>query len=107
MDVESGTWVTVFGFPPSQASYVLKLFQEIGEVVRHKTPLGQCNWMHIQYVVHSLARERLSHQRCLLHWLIDRRHRWQVPDKDTGTTSALEKREDVWRQPDGGRDRVH
>lgn len=49
-DVESGTWVTVFGFPPSQASYVLKLFQEIGEVVRHKTPLGQCNWMHIQYV---------------------------------------------------------
>lgn len=41
--------MTVFGFPPSQASYVLKLFQEIGEVVRHKTPLGQCNWMHIQY----------------------------------------------------------
>jgi hypothetical protein len=52
-DEESGTWVTVFGFPPSQASYVLKLFQELGEVVRHKTPVGQCNWMHIQYVIPS------------------------------------------------------
>ncbi|ELR14000.1 MPPN (rrmlike) domain containing protein [Acanthamoeba castellanii str. Neff] len=34
LDIESGTWVTVFGFPPSQASHVLKLFQEIGEVTR-------------------------------------------------------------------------
>lgn len=60
LDIESGTWVTVFGFPPSQASHVLKLFQEIGEVVRHKTPLGQCNWMHIQFQTRTQARQALS-----------------------------------------------
>jgi len=105
LDIESGTWVTVFGFPPSQASHVLKLFQEIGEVVRHKTPLGQCNWMHIQYeeslpfgfagVIHFLTHPLAFLCRC------------QIPDKDTGPTSALQERQDVWWQPDGGRNGVH
>jgi len=59
-DVENGTWVTVFGFPPSQASHVLKLFQEIGDIVRHNIPVGQCNWMHIQFQTSIQARQALS-----------------------------------------------
>lgn len=38
-------WVTVFGFPPSYASYILKQFSQYGEIMDHK--IGNGNWMHI------------------------------------------------------------
>lgn len=38
-------WITVFGFAPEQASYVLKKFSSYGEVLDHK--MGDGNWMNI------------------------------------------------------------
>lgn len=40
-------WVTVFGFPPTMESQVLREFRRHGEVVR--TVAGRGNWIHIMY----------------------------------------------------------
>jgi nuclear pore complex protein Nup53 len=38
-------WVTVFGFPSSKASFVLKQFSNYGQILDHR--VGSGNWMHI------------------------------------------------------------
>jgi nuclear pore complex protein Nup53 len=48
LDMDSPTWVTVFGFSPSKASYILKQFSHYGEILDHK--IGNGNWMHILLV---------------------------------------------------------
>lgn len=47
---EDSTWVTVFGFPPAAASYILTQFTQLGTVTRHHNP-GSGNWMHLKYQV--------------------------------------------------------
>lgn len=43
-------WLTVFGFPPTQAAsnVILKYFQELGDVVQFEQPVGM-NWLHLCY----------------------------------------------------------
>ena len=45
---EGSTWVTVFGFPPSAASYILQQFSQCGTVLQHHIPANG-NWMNIRY----------------------------------------------------------
>jgi len=53
------TWVTVFGFPPSAASYILKQFSQCGTVLQHHVPVSG-NWMHIRYQTRTQASSALS-----------------------------------------------
>uniref|UniRef100_A0A914XEQ7 Nucleoporin NUP53 n=1 Tax=Plectus sambesii TaxID=2011161 RepID=A0A914XEQ7_9BILA len=57
---ESGDcWVTVFGFPPDGAAYVLRIFARYGAILAHEVaPKG--NWMHIRYQSTLSARQALS-----------------------------------------------
>jgi nuclear pore complex protein Nup53 len=52
-------WITIFGFPPSSATYFLKVFQEFGDVIRHEMPAGT-NWMHLQYETRLQAHKALA-----------------------------------------------
>ena len=45
---EGTTWVTIFGFPPSAASYILQQFSQCGTVLQHHIPANG-NWMNIRY----------------------------------------------------------
>jgi hypothetical protein len=51
-DSDSSTWVTVFGFPPSAASYILSQFSQCGTILQHHMPANG-NWMHIKYQTRS------------------------------------------------------
>jgi len=53
------TWVTVFGFPPSAASYILKQFSQCGTVLQHHVPVNG-NWMHIRYQTRTQAASALG-----------------------------------------------
>ncbi|XP_054915709.1 nucleoporin NUP35 isoform X2 [Poeciliopsis prolifica] len=53
------TWVTVFGFPPASASYILLQFAQYGNIVKH-TMASPGNWMHLQYQSRLQARKALS-----------------------------------------------
>ncbi|XP_076858252.1 nucleoporin NUP35 isoform X2 [Brachyhypopomus gauderio] len=53
------TWVTVFGFPPASASYILLQFTQYGNILKH-TMSNAGNWMHIQYQSKLQARKALS-----------------------------------------------
>lgn len=53
------TWVTVFGFPPAAASYILLQFAQYGNILRH-TMASPGNWMHMQYQSRLQARKALS-----------------------------------------------
>ncbi|XP_028662056.1 nucleoporin NUP35 isoform X2 [Erpetoichthys calabaricus] len=53
------TWVTVFGFPPASASYILLQFAQYGNVLKHVMS-NNGNWMHIQYQSKLQARKALS-----------------------------------------------
>ncbi|XP_028993674.1 nucleoporin NUP35 [Betta splendens] len=53
------TWVTVFGFPPASASYILLQFAQYGNIIRHKMA-SPGNWMHLQYQSKLQARKALS-----------------------------------------------
>eukprot|EP00013_Stygamoeba_regulata_P019243 CAMPEP_0177644052 /NCGR_PEP_ID=MMETSP0447-20121125/8473_1 /TAXON_ID=0 /ORGANISM="Stygamoeba regulata, Strain BSH-02190019" /LENGTH=229 /DNA_ID=CAMNT_0019146369 /DNA_START=51 /DNA_END=740 /DNA_ORIENTATION=- len=59
-DSSDRRWVTVFGFPPSDASLVLNQFQYYGEVVRHHQPSPNANWIDIQYRTSFEASNALS-----------------------------------------------
>ncbi|RCN48072.1 MPPN domain protein [Ancylostoma caninum] len=59
------TWVTVYGFPPEQASNVLKHFSRHGEIVTHQVP-SRGNWMHIRYSCPVHARQALSRNASLI-----------------------------------------
>ncbi|XP_032384755.1 nucleoporin NUP35 isoform X2 [Etheostoma spectabile] len=52
-------WVTVFGFPPASASYILLQFAQYGNILRH-TMASPGNWMHLQYQSRLQARKALS-----------------------------------------------
>lgn len=53
------TWVTVFGFPPAAASYILQQFSQYGTVIEHRVaPSG--NWIHIHYQAKLQAKKALS-----------------------------------------------
>lgn len=49
-DTLEDTWVTVFGFPPAAASYILTQFTQLGTITEHHNP-GLGNWMHLKYMV--------------------------------------------------------
>ncbi|XP_026992602.2 nucleoporin NUP35 isoform X2 [Tachysurus fulvidraco] len=53
------TWVTVFGFPPASASYILLQFAQYGNILKHIMS-NSGNWMHIQYQSKLQARKALS-----------------------------------------------
>ncbi|XP_047226876.1 nucleoporin NUP35 isoform X2 [Girardinichthys multiradiatus] len=53
------TWVTVFGFPPASASYILLQFTQYGNILKH-TMASPGNWMHLQYQSRLQARKALS-----------------------------------------------
>ncbi|XP_054602519.1 nucleoporin NUP35 isoform X2 [Nothobranchius furzeri] len=53
------TWVTVFGFPPAAASYILMQFAQYGNILKHKMA-SPGNWMHLQYQSKLQARKALS-----------------------------------------------
>lgn len=52
-------WVTVFGFPPSAASYVISQLSACGTVLQHVLP-PNANWMHIRFQTRLQARKALS-----------------------------------------------
>lgn len=53
------SWVTVFGFPPAAASFVLTQFTQLGTIVEHHNP-GSGNWMHLKFQTKLQARKALS-----------------------------------------------
>lgn len=53
------TWVTVFGFPPASASYILLQFAQYGNILKHVMS-NTGNWMHIHYQSKLQARKALS-----------------------------------------------
>jgi len=55
----SSTWVTVFGFPPSAASYILKQFSQCGTVLQHHVP-SSGNWMNIRFQTRTQAQSALG-----------------------------------------------
>ncbi|XP_033899342.3 nucleoporin NUP35-like isoform X1 [Acipenser ruthenus] len=52
-------WVTVFGFPPASASYILLQFAQYGNILKHVMS-NNGNWMHMQYQSKLQARKALS-----------------------------------------------
>lgn len=58
-DLLDQTWVTVFGFPPASASYILLQFAQYGNILKH-TMASPGNWMHLQYQSRLQARKALS-----------------------------------------------
>uniref|UniRef100_A0A8C4WYY1 Nucleoporin NUP53 n=1 Tax=Eptatretus burgeri TaxID=7764 RepID=A0A8C4WYY1_EPTBU len=58
-DMLNQTWITVFGFPPASASYILMQFAQYGNVIRH-VMASDGNWMHVQYQSKLQARKALG-----------------------------------------------
>lgn len=58
-DTLDDTWITVFGFPPASASYILLQFAQYGNILKHVMS-NTGNWMHIQYQSKLQARKALS-----------------------------------------------
>lgn len=56
---EGSTWVTVFGFPSSAASYILQQFSQCGTVLQHHIPANG-NWMNIRYQTKMQAQSALG-----------------------------------------------
>lgn len=52
-------WVTVFGFPPSAASYILSQFSACGTVLQHSMP-PNANWMHLKFQTRLQAKKAIS-----------------------------------------------
>jgi len=52
-------WVTVWGFPPSAASFVLQQFGSCGTVLQHIMPPNS-NWMHIRFQTRLQASKAMS-----------------------------------------------
>ncbi|XP_071853520.1 nucleoporin NUP35-like isoform X2 [Apostichopus japonicus] len=53
------TWVTIFGFPPSAASYILQQFSQYGNIQKHVVA-SNGNWMHLQFSSKLQAKKALS-----------------------------------------------
>nr|CDS17867.1 nucleoporin nup53 [Echinococcus granulosus] len=58
-DDESATWVTVFGYDPAQANYVLQHFAHLGTIEKYVITNGG-NWMNIKYANKIQARCALN-----------------------------------------------
>jgi len=56
---EGSTWVTVFGFPSSAASYILQQFSQCGTVLQHHIPANG-NWMNIRFQTKMQAQSALG-----------------------------------------------
>lgn len=55
------TWVTVYGFQPSEAAVVMRTFQTMGEVVDFgRYGPARSNWMHIRYRTRQGAQRALA-----------------------------------------------
>ncbi|TNN18594.1 Nucleoporin NUP53 [Schistosoma japonicum] len=52
-------WVTVFGFPPSRAAFILNQFAQLGTIEKHVIT-NSGNWMHIKYQNRMQARCALN-----------------------------------------------
>lgn len=57
-NVSNAEWITVFGFPPSKASFIINQFSQYGKILDHK--MGEGNWMHIAYETKFEAEKALS-----------------------------------------------
>jgi nuclear pore complex protein Nup53 len=55
----NNTWVTIFGFPPSAASYILSQFLHYGNILEKRMP-PKGNWMHIRYQTKLECRKAVS-----------------------------------------------
>jgi nuclear pore complex protein Nup53 len=53
------TWVTIFGFPPSAASFILSQFSHYGSILEKKMP-AKGIWMHVHYQTKLECRKALS-----------------------------------------------
>lgn len=51
--------VTVYGFPPQNASFILKEFEKYGTIIKKHIEKGG-NWMHLQYSTENEARKALN-----------------------------------------------
>ncbi|XP_075714379.1 nucleoporin NUP35-like isoform X2 [Rhinoderma darwinii] len=58
-DQLNDTWVTVYGFPPASASYVLLQFAQYGNIRKHVMS-NTGNWIHLLYQSKLQARKALS-----------------------------------------------
>ncbi|KAL5006330.1 hypothetical protein ScPMuIL_015136 [Solemya velum] len=58
-DVLDEMWVTVFGFPPSAASFILQQFSQYGFITKH-VMASEGNWMHMHYQSKLQAKKALS-----------------------------------------------
>ncbi|XP_060068231.1 nucleoporin NUP35-like [Ylistrum balloti] len=58
-DILDETWVTVFGFPPAAASYILQQFSQYGNILKHVVA-SEGNWMHLHYQSKLQAKKALS-----------------------------------------------
>jgi len=56
---DGNTWVTVFGFPPSAASYILSQFSQCGTILQHHIPPNG-NWMNIRFQTKMQAQKALG-----------------------------------------------
>ena len=86
-DQDAGTWVTIFGFPPSAASYILTQAGMWGHILEHKIPSQvstsfcisfendvasfnsitvQGNWMHLKFASRLQARKAMARNGRLL-----------------------------------------
>ncbi|XP_062504483.1 nucleoporin NUP35-like [Corticium candelabrum] len=52
-------WVTVFGYPPSSATYILQQFSQLGNILKHVVATNG-NWMHLRYQSRLQAVKALS-----------------------------------------------
>merc|ERR1712141_874862 len=57
--MDGNPWVTIFGFPPSAACYILSQFSQCGTILQHyMTPNG--NWMKIRFQTKMQAQKALG-----------------------------------------------
>lgn len=59
IDEARNTWVTIFGFPPSAAAFILSQFSHYGSILEKKMP-AKGNWMHVRYQTKLECRKALS-----------------------------------------------
>lgn len=56
---EPSECVTVYGFPPEDASFILREFEQYGTIIKKQIEKGG-NWMHLQYSTKSEAEKALG-----------------------------------------------
>lgn len=59
IDEARNTWVTIFGFPPSAAAFILTQFSHYGSILE-KNIAAKGNWMHVRYQTKLECRKALS-----------------------------------------------